>query len=80
MGLLGGRINWGANQCLAPSVKHGEIRVCRAICNLIAQKRDIWSGWQDTECKPRKNSRLLTICDLIGQKNDTLSDWPDHEV
>ena len=59
MGLLGGRINWGANQCLAPSVKRGKIRVCRAICNLIGQKRDTWSDWQDTECKPRKNSRLL---------------------
>ena len=67
MGLLGGRINWRANQCLAPSVKRGKIRVCRAICNLIGQKRDTWSDWQDTECK-------------IGQKNDTLSDWPDHEL
>ena len=59
MGLLGGRINWGANHCLAPSVKRGKIRVCRTICNLIGQKHDTWSDWQGTECKPLEKFATL---------------------
>ena len=59
MGLLRGRINWGANQYLAPSAKRGKIRVCRTICNLIGQKHDTWSDWHGTKCKPLEKFATL---------------------
>ena len=52
-------INWGVNQCLAPSVKRGKIYVCLTICDLIGQRHDTWSNWPESECKPRENLRIL---------------------
>ena len=61
-------INWGTNLCLAPSVKRGKICVSLILCNLIGQKYDTWSDWQDSECKPRENLRLLNNVRLNWSK------------
>ena len=36
--------------------------------NLIGQKYDTWSDWQDSECKPRENLRLLNNVRLNWSK------------
>ena len=61
-------INRGTNLCLAPSVKRGKICVSLILCNLTGQKYDTWSDWQDSECKPRENLRLLNNVRLNWSK------------
>ena len=47
-------------------VKRGKICACLTICNLIGQKYDTWSDWQDSTCKPPENSQVL---------NDVRPNW-----
>ena len=48
--------------------KAREICVSLILCNLIGQKYDTWSDWQDSECKPRENLRLLNNVRLNWSK------------